>query len=126
METITPGMIGESEATVTDNLTARAMGSGSLDVYATPAMIALMEAAAVAALASALPEGQTSVGVALDVAHLAATPLGGSARARAQVTGVEGRRVTFSVQAWDAKQLIGEGSHTRVVVDVRRFMSRLS
>ena len=126
MDEIAPGMAGERTAAVTDNLTARAMGSGSLEVYATPAMIALMEAAAVAALDDVMAEGQTSVGVALDVQHVAATSLGANVRARAEVTEVEGRRVKFHVQAWDDKQLIGEGIHTRVVVDVARFMSRLS
>jgi len=125
MENIQPGLTGERSVTVTEELTAQHLGSGGLMVYATPAMIALMEAAAVAAIDHLLPQGQASVGTALDVKHLAATPLGQTVRARAEVTGVEGRQVTFKVQAWDEQELIGEGTHTRFVIDVIRFTERL-
>jgi predicted thioesterase len=101
------------------------MGSGDLQVYATPAMIALMEAAAVSAIGPLLSEGQTSVGVALDIRHLAATPLGHQVRARAEVTEVDGRKVTFEVKAWDEEEIIGRGTHTRFVIDVQRFMERV-
>jgi predicted thioesterase len=101
------------------------MGSGSVPVYATPAMVALMEAAAVAALAPALPEGQSSVGIALDIRHLAATPPGHQVRARAEAIEVQGARVTFQVQAWDEQELIGQGTHTRYVIDVARFVERV-
>lgn len=125
MDSIRPGLIGEYQTPVTAALTARQMGSGSLEVYATPALVALMEAAAVAALDPLLPPGQTSVGTALEVRHLAATPPGMVVRARAEVTAVDGRRVTFAVHAWDERELIGEGAHIRVVVDAERFLSRL-
>ncbi|GIL12407.1 MAG: thioesterase [Chloroflexota bacterium] len=125
MEQIRPGLTGERTAVVTDDLTATHLGSGGLPVYATPAMIALMEAAAVAAIDHLLPEGQASVGTALDVRHLAATPLGQQVRARAEVTRVEGRQVVFKVQAWDEQELIGEGTHTRFVIDVTRFTQRV-
>ncbi len=125
METIQPGLVGEQAATVTETLTAAHLGSGGIDVYATPAMIALMEAAAVAAIDPLLPEGQASVGSSLEVRHLAATPLGHQVRARAEVTEVDGRRVTFTVQAWDEEELIGEGTHTRYVIDVERFLERV-
>jgi fluoroacetyl-CoA thioesterase len=125
MSTIQLGAVGEQVTTVTEALTARHLGSGGLAVYATPAMIALMEAAAVAAIDSHLPQGQASVGTALDVKHLAATPLGGEVRARAEVTGVDGRRVTLRVEAWDAHEKIGEGTHVRYVIDVARFTRRV-
>lgn len=124
--TINPGSKGEKSTTVTPELTARHIGSGGLDVYATPAMIALMEAAAVTVLDPLLPEGQGSVGVALDVKHLAATPLGHTVRAEAEVTAVDGKRVTFTVRAWDDRELIGEGTHTRYIIDTARFMERVS
>ncbi|NWG16997.1 MAG: thioesterase family protein [Chloroflexi bacterium] len=126
MGQIEPGQAGERTAIVSDDLTATHLGSGGLPVYATPAMIALMEAAAVAAIDHLLPEGQASVGTALDVRHLAATPLGQQVRARAEVTRVEGRQVVFRVQAWDEQELIGDGTHTRFVIDVARFTQRVA
>ena len=88
-------------------------------------MIALMEAAAMAALEAALDTGTTSVGTFIEIRHLAATLLGSEVRARAEVTAVEGREVRFSVQAWDSHELIGEGTHTRFIVEVERFMKRV-
>jgi len=125
MEHIQVGLVGERTATVTGELLATHMGSGSVEAYATPAMIALMEAAAVAAIDPLLPEEQASVGIAIDVRHLAATPPGQQVRARAEVTGVEGRTIKFKVQAWDEHELIGEGAHTRFVIDVARFVERV-
>ncbi len=125
MDTIQPGLVGEQETTVTTALTARHLGSGGIDVYATPAMIALMEAAAVAAIDPHLPEEQASVGAAITVRHLAATPLGQRVRARAEVTGVDGRQITLTVQAWDERELIGEGTHTRFIIDVGRFLEKV-
>lgn len=124
--TITLGLIGEQTTTVTTALTATTFGSGSLPVYATPALIALMEAAAVTAVTPLLPDHQTSVGTFIAVKHLAATGLNQVVRAKAEVTGIEGNQITFVVQAWDSKQLIGEGTHTRYIVDIERFMKRLS
>jgi predicted thioesterase len=126
MPEIRAGLSAEATATVDESLLATALGSGSVAVYATPAMVALMESAAVAAIAPALPDDQTSVGTALDIAHLAATPPGHLVRARAEVVGVQGRQVSFRVQAWDERELIGEGTHTRFVVDVERFMRRVN
>ena len=88
-------------------------------------MVSLMERAAVAAIDHLLPEGQASVGTALDIRHLAATPLGHSVRAEAEVTAVDGRKVSFTVRAWDEDELIGEGTHTRYVIDVARFLERV-
>ena len=125
MEHVRSGLVGEKRATVIDTMLATHLGSGSIEVYATPAMIALIESAAVAAIDPLLPGGQASVGVALNVRHLAATPPGQQVRARAEVSGVEGRKVTFNVQAWDERELIGEGTHTRYVIDVARFVERV-
>ena len=122
MENIQPGLVGEARTTVTDALLATYLGSGSVEVYATPGMVALMEAAAVAAIDPLLPEGRASVGVGLEVRHLAATPPGEEVRAQAEVTGVDGRKVTLRVQAWDEHELIGEGTHVRYVIDVARFV----
>lgn len=120
-----PGLSGELNIEVTSVLTAQTFGSGSLPVYATPALVALMEGAAVAALADSLAEGQSSVGVEIAIRHLAATPIGAKVRARAEVTAIDGRRVTFHVQAWDEHELIGEGTHIRALIDVARFMARV-
>jgi predicted thioesterase len=125
MEKIRPGLFAERTTIVVDALLATHLGSGSLAVYATPAMIALMESAAVAAIDPLLPEGQASVGIALEVKHLAATPPGQQVRARAEVLAVEGRKVTFQVQTWDEQEIIGEGTHTRYVVDTARFVERV-
>jgi fluoroacetyl-CoA thioesterase len=125
MHNIQIGLAAERSETVTESLLATRLGSGSVEVYATPAMVALMESAAVAAIEPLLPEGQSSVGIALDVRHLAATPPGQQVRARAEVAAVDGRKVTFQVQAWDERELIGEGTHTRFVIDVARFVQRV-
>jgi fluoroacetyl-CoA thioesterase len=119
------GARGDQTVVVSDELTAVAMGSGSLPVLATPAMIALMEGAAVAAIESLLPEGQSSVGIEVNVRHLSATPVGEEIIASAIVTQIDGKRVTFEVRAWDRKELIGEGTHIRYLIDEDRFMARL-
>jgi fluoroacetyl-CoA thioesterase len=125
MPEVEVGLVSEASDTVDERWLATTMGSGNVQVYATPAMVALMEAAAVDALAPALAEGQSSVGIALEIRHLAATPPGRRVRARAQVIQVQGPKVTFRVQAWDEQELIGEGTHARYVIDVARFMQRL-
>lgn len=125
MKEIIKGISAERSELVTAERTARHFGSGAVEVYATPAMINLMEAAALAALEVLLEEGQTSVGVSFDLRHLAATPVGQKVRARAEVTDVEGRKVTFKVQAWDQHELIGEGVHGRMVVNQAKFFGRI-
>jgi len=125
MYNIQVGLAAERTETVTESLLATRLGSGSVAVYATPAMVALMESAAVATIEPLLTEGQASVGIALDVRHLAATPPGQQVRARSEVTEVDGRKVTFRVQVWDEQELIGEGTHTRYVIDVARFLERV-
>ena len=103
---------------------ASAVGSGSLEVLATPWLVALMEAAACAALERTLEDGQTSVGVRLEVRHLAPTPVGATVRASAELIQVDGRRLVFKVEAFDATERIGEGTHERSIVDGQRLMAR--
>jgi fluoroacetyl-CoA thioesterase len=126
MPELKPGLVGESTAVVTDALTAASYGSGLVPAFATPAMIALMENASVAAIQRYLSAGQTSVGTEVNVKHLAATPVGMRVRARSEVTAVDGRRVSFLVQAWDDAEKIGEGTHVRAIIDDARFAERLA
>lgn len=118
----------EVTSAVTEETTARHVGSGGLDVYATPCMTALMERAAYSLLQRELPEGKTSVGTKLDVFHVSPSPVGMRVRAVARVTEVsaDGRTVAFHVAAYDDAGLIGEGSHRRAVVDAGRFMEKCS
>jgi predicted thioesterase len=123
-ERLRSGLCGEASVVVDDTNTAEALGSGSVPVFATPAMAALVEAAAVQAVAEHLGEDQTTVGVYLDLQHLAATPVGLTVRAEAKLVQVEGRRLTFRVTAYDDVEQIGIGSHQRMLVDTQRFLSR--
>ncbi len=119
------GLSAQSKQEVTNESTAERLGSGDLAVFATPAMIALMENAAMKAVAEALPEGSTTVGTEMNASHIKASGLGSEIIATAIVTAVEGRKITFNVGARDNKGLIGEGTHTRFVVDREKFMSKL-
>ena len=123
---ITIGQKGTAQTTVTEKNTAIAAGSGSLEVFATPMMVALMESAACDALAGALDEGSTSVGTEICVSHIAASPLGMGITAEATVTAVNGRMVTFDISASDGAGEIGRGTHTRAIVDEARFMARVA
>ncbi len=125
MTELGPGLVGETEHVVTLDDTASRWGSGLVPVFSTPALVGLMESAAVKALEGAQQPGQTSVGARIDVRHLAATPVGMRIRARAELTGVEGRKLTFKVQAWDEAELAGEAEHERFVVDEARFLARV-
>lgn len=104
--------------------TARVMGSGSLDVYATPALVALMEHAACEALSGVLEDGVTTVGTQMNVSHLAATPVGMEVWAEATLTAQEGRAYTFAIEAYDAAGLIGKAEHQRFAVKVDKFMAK--
>ena len=104
--------------------TARVMGSGSLDVYATPALVALMEHAACEALSGVLEDGVTTVGTQMNVSHLAATPVGMEVWAEATLTAQEGRAYTFTIEAYDAAGLIGRAEHQRFAVKVDKFMAK--
>ncbi len=121
---ITIGMKGIAETVVEREDTATEVGSGSLLVYATPCMVALMEGAACEAIAEAIPEGQTTVGIALNIEHIAATPVGLEVRAEAEVTAVEGKVVTFELHAFDEAGEIGRGTHKRCIVNSQRFLDK--
>jgi len=121
-DTLAIGSIGETQLVVAQEHTAAHLGSGLLPVLATPQMIALMEGAAVEAVARAIPEGYQTVGIALDVRHLAATPIGGQVTARAELIEIDRAKLTYRVEAFDAAGKIGEGQHQRFVVEVARFM----
>ena len=121
---ITVGMKGEAFTDVSREDTAKEVRSGELLVYATPCMVALMEGAACEAIADALSEGQTTVGTALNIEHISATPVGLEVRAEAEVTAVEGKVITFSVRAFDEAGQIGHGTHKRVVIASQKFLER--
>ena len=118
------GMKGQAFAQVDREDTAKEVGSGALMVYATPCMVALMEGAACEAIEACLPEVQTSVGTALNIAHISATPVGHEVRAEAEVTAVEGKKITFSLAAYDEAGEIGHGTHTRVIVNSQKFLEK--
>ena len=119
------GMVGEATMMVGTRDGAHRVGSGKIAVLATPVMIGLIEEAALEAVEAALPEGMQSLGTHLDVSHIAATPIGMNVTARAELTAIEGRKLVFKVEARDEKELIGEGTHTRVVVTEDRFVARV-
>ncbi len=119
------GLTYESCTVVAESNTALALGSGDMEVFATPAMVALMENAAMLAVRDSLPEGSTTVGVEMQTSHIKASALGANIKASATLVEVDGRRLTFDVKAWDEKATIGEGRHVRFVVDRERFLSKL-
>lgn len=121
---ITVGMKAEVSTLVEKEDTAEQVGSGSLLVYATPCMVALMEGAACEAIADALGDVETTVGIELNIRHLSATPVGLEVRAEAEVTAVEGKVITFSVHAYDEAGEIGNGTHKRAIVNTQRFLDK--
>ena len=121
---ITVGMKGEVSTLVEKEDPAEQVGSGSLLVYATPCMVALMEGAACEAIDACLGEGTTTVGMELNISHLSATPVGLEVRAEAEVTAVEGKVITFAVTAYDEAGKIGEGTHKRCIVSSQKFLDR--
>ncbi len=127
METLNIGLTYTAETLVTDQNTAEAYGSGSVAVFATPAMVALIENAARHAVAPALEEGQSTVGTLIDVTHVKATPVGRKVSATATLTAIEGRELTFHVVAKDQDgAIIGEGVHRRFIINVEKFMKKAS
>jgi fluoroacetyl-CoA thioesterase len=124
--TLAPGLRGTAVLAVTDEHTAQAFQSGNVPVFSTPRLVALMEAAAVKAVIEHLAPGDTSVGVRVEISHLAATPVGESVRAEAELAQVDGRTLRFRVEAWDEHQKIGDGTHDRVVVNYQRFVERVA
>ena len=121
---LTPGIKGYAEIIVTEDKTAETMGSGTLPVFATPAMIALMEKTAYQSVQPHLDEGCGSVGTLLEVKHTAATPLGMKVTCESELTEVDGRRLVFTVKAFDEAGLIGEGRHERFIVVNEKFLAR--
>lgn len=119
------GMKGRAETVVTQENTAQAVGSGLVPVFATPYMIALMEGAAVAAVQACLSADEGSVGTRLDVTHDAATPIGMKVWAEAEVTAVEGRKITFAVSAYDEAEKIGGGTHERFIIKPEKFLAKV-
>jgi len=121
---IAVGMKAEVSTFVEKEDTAEVVGSGSLLVYATPCMVALMEGAACEAITSALDETETTVGIELNIRHLSATPVGLEVRAEAEVTAVDGKIIAFQVRAFDEAGEIGNGTHKRAVVNAQRFLDK--
>lgn len=123
---IEAGLTHTTRMTVTDNDTAAVQGSGDMAVLATPRMMAMMENAAMLAVASELPEGSTTVGGHISSSHLKPTPVGATVEATALLEKVEGRRLTFAVRATQGGVTIGEGTHLRFVVDRERFLAKVN
>ena len=119
------GLKAEVSTVVEREDTALEVGSGSLLVYATPCMVALMEGAACEAIVDCLSDTKTSVGTELNIKHLSATPVGLEVRAEAEVTAVEGNTITFQVTAYDEAGKIGEGTHKRVVISTQKFLDKV-
>ncbi len=119
------GQLGSADLTVGPEHTAPRVGSGRVAVLATPVMINVIEAAALACVEDLLPAGHQSLGIHLDVRHFAATPVGMRVRATAELVTIEGRTLTFQVEARDDKEVIGDGMHQRVVVNVAKFDERV-
>ena len=121
---ITVGMKGEAWTDVERADTAKEVGSGSLLVYATPCMVALMEGAACEAIEEAMDDTKTTVGTELNIQHISATPVGLEVRAEALVTAVDGKVITFEIHAYDEAGEIGKGTHKRVVVPTQKFLEK--
>lgn len=120
------GISALMEATVTANDLASKYGSGAIDVYATPAMIALMENTAKSCVDLHLPQGYSTVGIDVNVKHIKSTPQGMKVKCEVVLEKIEGKRLFFKVEAWDEKGKIGEGTHTRYIINVEEFLARLS
>lgn len=125
LDRVRPGLAGTVETVVAEQHTAPHVGSGRVRVLATPVMINLMEAAALQAVEGLLPAGLQTVGIHLDVTHVAATPVGMRVRAHAELTAVDGRTLRFRVRAEDDRETIGEGLHERIVINLARFDARM-
>jgi predicted thioesterase len=123
---IKPGIEAEKHEAITDKNTAAAWGSGGLAVYATPAMIALMEGAAFSTVEKLLPEGWSTVGTELNVRHISATPLDMKVYAKAELLNINGRALSFRIEAFDEAGKIGEGTHSRFIIDVEKFLTKIA
>jgi predicted thioesterase len=119
-----PGLKGVHTVVVTEELTAKHLGSGSAAVFATPYMVALMERAGIEAVKPLLPEGWSTVGTHVNVSHSASTPLGQTVRAEAELLEIDRRRLVFRVTAWNETEKIGEGTHDRFIINVDKFSKK--
>ncbi len=118
------GLLGKEHAIVSHSNSALSMGSGSLEVFSTPSMIALMECAAASSVRGHLEPGKTTVGVSIDVKHTSATPLGMTVSCESELLEVDGKRLVFKITAFDKCGVIGTAKHERMIVDVKRFMEK--
>ena len=123
---LTVGAIGEAAVTVTADNTAERFGNKGAAVFATPLLVALMEQAAIAAVKPYFADGEGSVGTRVEISHLAATPVGMTVRARAELVEVAGKKLTFAVEAFDDREKVGEGRHERYIIDNAKFMARVA
>lgn len=119
------GLSYTSKTIVNENNTAIAMGSGDLEVFATPALVALMENAAKCTVEATLPEGSTTVGAHIQTSHIKPSALGEEVTATAILEEIDGKKLTFKVEATDSQGIVGKGTHVRYIVDICRFMSKL-
>ena len=119
-----PGILGQARTMVTGKNTAKEYGSGSIDVFGTPAMVALMEEEAINAVDKLLPTGYATVGTRLDISHIAVTPMGMNVTASAKLTSIDGRKLAFEVEAFDEKGKIGSDTHNRYIIELVAFLER--
>ncbi len=119
-----PGLTGEASMEVRVGNTAIEVGSGSVPVFATPMLVAIMENAAINAITEHLPQGTSSVGTRVDCRHLAATPIGMKVTARAELVEVDRKRLLFKIEAFDEEEKVGEGQHERFLIDLEKFLGR--
>ena len=118
------GLKGHQEMTVTDQFTAKTMGSGVMDVFATPAMLALMEKTAFMSVAEHLNEGCGTVGTRVEIEHVASSPIGMKITCDSELTAIEGRKLVFKVESYDSKGLIGKGTHERFIIESEKFQEK--
>jgi len=124
MPDLKPGLTGEARTVVAVGNTAKEVGSGDVPVFATPMLVALMESASINALAGVLPEGQSTVGTRVEVVHTAATPIGMTVIARAELVEVDRRRLSFNVTALDDAGPVGNGRHERFIIETDKFIAK--
>ena len=122
---LTTGIKNKTELYVTDKNTAKAVGSGTLEVYATPQMVNLMETCACFSVEPYMEPGNTTVGIGLSISHVSATPIGLKVWCESELIAIDGRKLTFRVSAYDERGMIGEGTHERFIVDTQKFTAKV-